>query len=125
MRILVDTCVVIDFLRGFAPAVAFFSAMTTQPAISTITVAELYAGAKNKKTKHAVKEIIDSFLAIEVDEAIATKGGEWFHSLLYAHLKKLSHAVVHTGRYILVSFTCKLQQVCRKQGLKCDLFSSL
>jgi predicted nucleic acid-binding protein len=94
MKILVDTCVVIDFLRGFPPAVAFFDEMSNCPAISTITVAELFAGAKNKAKKEAVGSIIDTFEIIEVSQEIAKKGGEWSCQYTPSHGVDLPDALI-------------------------------
>lgn len=111
MKILVDTCVIIDFLRGFTNAVSFFSQLTSPPAISTVTVAELYAGAKNKTKKAAVKAIIETFEIIDVNEEIATIGGEWSCQYTPSHGVDLPDALIAATAKVenLQLATCNLK----------------
>ncbi len=111
MKTLVDTCVVIDFLRGFSNAVTFFSELTAPPAISSITVAELYAGAKNKAKKEAVMAIIETFEVIEVSETIATVGGKWSCQYTPSHCVDLPDALIAATAEIetLTLATCNLK----------------
>jgi len=45
-RVLIDTDVLIDYLRGRAEAVSYLENLTGQLLISAVTVAELYAGVR-------------------------------------------------------------------------------
>ena len=47
-EILVDTDVMIDFLRGHNKAIEFIDKYSSRISLSTIVVAELYAGVKGK-----------------------------------------------------------------------------
>ena len=44
---LVDTDVLIDFLRGYAPAVEWMGNLQNRPLVSVITLAELRAGMRS------------------------------------------------------------------------------
>jgi len=46
MARLIDTDVLVDFLRGYGKAVAFINAHSERIILSSIAVAELYAGVK-------------------------------------------------------------------------------
>lgn len=94
MKVLIDTCVVIDFLRGFPSAVHFFEKMDFPPVISTITIAELYAGAKTKSKKQAVDAIIETCSVIDVTPEIARKGGEWACKYTPSHGVDLPDALI-------------------------------
>jgi predicted nucleic acid-binding protein len=111
MKILIDTCVVIDFLRGYPNAVQFFAEMTSPPVISTITVAELYVGAKNKAKKQAVDAIIETFTIVDVTEAIAKKGGEWSCQYTPSHGVDLPDALIAATAHEndLTLATCNLK----------------
>ena len=108
---LIDTCVVIDFLRGFPNAVKFFDEMATQPTISTVTVAELYAGAKNKSKTQAVDAIINTFIILDVTAEIAKKGGEWACKYTPSHGIDLPDALIASTAEIegLKLATCNLK----------------
>lgn len=61
-RLLIDTDVLIDLLRGQADAIAFLSGLTDPPLVSAVTVAVLYAGglrgghgASGRVAVHAVQ----------------------------------------------------------------------
>jgi predicted nucleic acid-binding protein len=72
---LLDTDVLIDYLRGRPEAVTYLEGLTNTLAISAITVAELYAGVRDG----AERAKLDSFLAVfdivPVEQEIAIKGG--------------------------------------------------
>ena len=55
----VDTDVLIDFLRGLSPAVDFVTCHADAIVISSISVAELYAGVRVHE-----RETLDTFLAL-------------------------------------------------------------
>jgi predicted nucleic acid-binding protein len=44
---LLDTCVIIDYLRDRPEAIAFVEDASARPAVSAITAAELFAGAQS------------------------------------------------------------------------------
>lgn len=44
---LLDTCVVIDVLRGHGAALSFVTGLSDAPALSAITATELIAGVRN------------------------------------------------------------------------------
>jgi predicted nucleic acid-binding protein len=76
MDFVVDTDVLIDFLRGREHARAFLTSMAEEGALccSAITVAELYAGMRSTE-KPKTDELIDSLTILEVDKEIAQKAG--------------------------------------------------
>ena len=58
-RILLDTDIVVDFLRGQPGAVAYVKAEADRILISSITVAEVYAGARDDELQR-----LDEFLSL-------------------------------------------------------------
>lgn len=72
-RLLIDTNIIIDYLRGKEQAIAFFKHIPDDSPLllSTITVTELYAGVE-EQLLHA---FLQDFKIITVDHAIARKGG--------------------------------------------------
>lgn len=82
--LLIDTNVLVDFLRGKNAAVDYVSRLDRQPAISALTVAEVFAGVKGEKEIIVVGDFIDSCRIVPVDAGIARRGGlyrnEYFKS---------------------------------------------
>ena len=73
--ILLDTDVLVDFFRGYSKAVAFVNAHSDQIILSSIVVAELYAGVKGDAEQVALEDFISLFRVVPVDEKIAKTGG--------------------------------------------------
>lgn len=72
---LVDTDVLIDFLRGTPQAVAFVSKLPNDVAISSVSVAELYAGVRDGAESQALKDLLDTLEIIDLNRDIAQAGG--------------------------------------------------
>ena len=75
-NLLVDTDVLIDFLRGRERAKVFLVSMAEEHTLycSAITVAEIYAGMRPHE-KSKTDELIDSLNILAVDREIARKAG--------------------------------------------------
>jgi predicted nucleic acid-binding protein len=76
-RRLIDTNIIIDFLRGRSEAVSYFNSIpsNTELLISTITVTELFAGVANEREEEQLNEFLQRYQAIAVDQHLARKGG--------------------------------------------------
>ncbi|NOZ86173.1 MAG: type II toxin-antitoxin system VapC family toxin [Deltaproteobacteria bacterium] len=73
--ILLDTDVLVDFFRGYSKAVAFVNANSTRIILSSIVIAELYAGVKGDTEQATLKNFISLFRIIPVSAEIAKAGG--------------------------------------------------
>ena len=71
---LVDTNVLVDFLRGNEPAVAFVKRNVFRIVLSSIVVAELYAGARDEELAE-LDLLPQLFLVRPVTTEIARTGG--------------------------------------------------
>ena len=74
-RLLLDTDVLIDYLRGNDNAIRFLENLQEQLCVSVITVAELYAGIRNKKEQRVIEKFLSAFDVLPIDKGIAIKGG--------------------------------------------------
>ncbi|MDT8439951.1 MAG: type II toxin-antitoxin system VapC family toxin [Wenzhouxiangellaceae bacterium] len=72
---LVDTDVLIDFLRGYGPAVEWLRQARNRPLVSVITVAELRAGMRAGE-ESALESLFGALLVLPVDERIARQAGD-------------------------------------------------
>lgn len=73
---LLDTCVLIDYLRGRPGAVQFLEGLVHAPAISSATVAELYAGIRDAKERQSLNALIEVIIVYDMNVPIAEKAGE-------------------------------------------------
>ena len=74
-KLLIDTDVIIDYLRDYDKAVKFLETQNCKLLISTITISELYAGVREGEEKAKLEEFLKAFEIIEVNKDIAIKGG--------------------------------------------------
>ena len=93
-RLLIDTDVLIDYLKANSQAVNFLENLTQLLLISSITVAELYAGVREGKERIALDNFISAFEIVPVDEKIATLGGLYRRDYGKSHGVGLADALI-------------------------------
>lgn len=92
--LLLDTDVLIDFLRGFPKAVTFVNENSSRIIISSIVVAELYAGVKGDAELTVLKDFISLFRVIPVTAEIAKTGGLYKRDYGKSHGVGLADAII-------------------------------
>ncbi len=74
-RLLLDTDVLIEYLRGRAKAIEYLEGLTSDLSISVISVAELFTGVKGDEEERALKQFLLVFSILPVTEKVARLGG--------------------------------------------------
>ena len=95
--ILVDTDILIDFLRGREQAVSFINLESDRIILSSIVVAELYAGARGGKgdtEQNTLERFLSMFRIVHVTAVIARLGGLYKRDYGRSHGVSLADAVV-------------------------------
>lgn len=72
---LLDSNILVDYLRNRTEAVEFFGRLSAAPKISAITVAELYAGVREGREREILDRLVADIGVVNVDSVIAAKGG--------------------------------------------------
>ena len=90
---LVDTDVLIDFLRGYAPAVEWMGKLQNQPLVSVITIAELRAGM-HPGEERPLETLFDASVVIPVDAEIAGRAGDLRREFGPSHGTGLADALI-------------------------------
>ena len=72
---LVDTDILVDYLRDIPNAVSFVETHVNQIRMSAISVAELYQGVKDGKERKALDAMVSAFTILPVSEEIAIQAG--------------------------------------------------
>src|SRR5689334_2644119 len=93
-RLLIDTDVLIDYLRGQPDAVGYLDGLTDPILISVITVAELYAGVREGDERTRLDQFVQAFQVVPVDAGIAQKGGLFRRDDLKSHNVGLADALI-------------------------------
>lgn len=89
-----DTCIIIDYLRNLQEAVEFMRRQAASPAISTITTAELFAGARNAAEEHQIEAVCGHLLTHPVDLEITRLGGSYCRQYRRSHGVQLADALI-------------------------------
>ncbi len=101
-RLLLDTDVLIDYLRGRAEAITYVEGQTVPLLISAVSVAELYAGGRDGSERQALDTFITAFEIVAVSRDIAVKGGLFRRDYDRSHGTGLADAVI--------AATCEVRQ---------------
>lgn len=75
-RYLLDTDVLIEYLRGSDQAAEYLEQLKGELLISAITVAELFSGARGSDELDALDQFMLAFEVVSVDELLARSGGQ-------------------------------------------------
>ena len=92
--IVLDTDVLVDFLRGRSKAVAFVNAHSARIILSSIVVAELYAGVKGDAEQAALDDFVSLFRVASVNAEIAEAGGLYKRNYGKSHGVGLADAIL-------------------------------
>lgn len=93
--LLIDTDVLIDFLRGRSQAVTYLENLIEESLlISSITVAELYSGVREGKEREVLDTFFLAFEIVPINEEIAIKGGLYRRDYGKSHGVGLANALI-------------------------------
>lgn len=96
-RVLLDTDVIIEYLRGRDEAIRYVESLEGGLYVSAITVAELYSGVKGIDEEAALERFLDAFEVIPIDRALARLGGMCRQRNKPAHGTGLADAIIATS----------------------------
>jgi len=93
-RLLLDTDVLIDYLRGQAEAMTYLESLSGSLLTSAITVAELYAGVRDGAERTKPDAFISAFDVVPIEHEIAVKGGLYHRDYGKSHNIGLADALI-------------------------------
>lgn len=92
-KFLINTDVLVDFLRGFPVAIEYIKTHSEDIIISAISVAELYAGVKDSE-REQLDALISLFEVIPITQEIAVTGGLLKQQYFKSHGVGLADAII-------------------------------
>jgi predicted nucleic acid-binding protein len=92
--ILPDTDILIDFLRGYCKAVNFVNTFAARIMLSSIVVAELYAGVKGEREQSTLDSFISLFHIIPPGAEVAKIAGLYKRDYGRSHGIGLADAIL-------------------------------
>jgi predicted nucleic acid-binding protein len=92
--VLLDTDVLVDFLRGVDQAVAMVHALQDRIVLSAIVVSELYAGVKGNQELATLDAFVSLFRVAPVTQSVARLGGIYKRDFHKSHAVGLADAIL-------------------------------
>ncbi len=92
--ILLDTDILVDFFRGHSKAAAYVNAHSARIILSSIVVAELYAGVKGDAEQVVLDNFVSLFRVVPVSTEIAKSGGIYKRDYAKSHSVGLADAIL-------------------------------
>ncbi len=74
-RYLIDTDILVDYLRGLDEAAAWLESTQGDLFVSAVTVAELFAGVREGSEKQILEDFLRAFQIVPLDAPVAKAGG--------------------------------------------------
>ena len=106
-----DSDVLIDMLRGLAPAIAWYDALVTKPSVPGVVAMELVQGTKNASQLRVVRNVLKPMRLVWPTEADCGKALADFTALHLSHglglLDALIAATVVGQNATLLTFNVK------------------
>ena len=92
--VLVDTAVMVDFLRGHPKAVALVQAQSERIILSSIVTAELYAGVRGEGELSTLDRLMQMFRIVPVSSDLARAAGLYKRDYAKSHGVGLADAII-------------------------------
>jgi hypothetical protein len=93
-HVLVDTDVMVDFLRGHPKAIALVQAQSVGIILSSIVAAEIYAGVRDEEELNTLDSLIQLFRVVPVSPELARAGGLYKKEYGKSHGVGLADAII-------------------------------
>lgn len=94
-RYLLDTDILIDYLRGIDAAISFVEkAIQNSCFISAISIAELFAGVRDGHERRLLEQFLEAFKVIDLNSDIAKAGGLYRRDFGKSHGVGLADALI-------------------------------
>ena len=92
--ILIDTDIIIDYFRDYEPAIRYLEQTSSAFLISSVTVAEIYAGIRSPEEQTVIENFLCVFSVLPVDQDIAMLGGSFCKQYRKSHGTGLADALI-------------------------------
>lgn len=93
-EILLDTCVVIDFLRNQGKAAAYIQSLLRPPSVSVLTISEIGAGLRSQKEELAARRFFRHCELLPVTADIAENAGAHLRHYRSSHAIGIADAII-------------------------------
>ena len=93
-KLLIDTNVLIQYLRGYPSAIKYLDALDENLYVSVINISEIFAGVQNIEDEKRLNIFITVFKSIHINENIAKQAGKFRSKYRKTHGTGLADALI-------------------------------
>jgi len=93
-QLLIDTDVLIDYLRDYSEAVSYMEARQEHLLVSVVAVAELYAGVREGEERARLERFLRAFEIVPLNLRLAVQGGIYRRDYSKSHNVGLADALI-------------------------------
>ena len=94
MSYLLDTCILIDLLRGQQVAEAGIASLSVRPSVCAVSVMELTAGARSQRAETQIDRLLNVYRWVGVDSAIFKTAGSYLRNYRAGHGLDIADALI-------------------------------
>ncbi len=93
-RLLIDTDVLIEYLRGRDRAVEYLEGLHADLYVSVVSIAELFAGVRGEEEEASLKQFLLTFTVLPVTQKVAQLGGLYRREYRASHSTGIADALI-------------------------------
>jgi predicted nucleic acid-binding protein len=93
-RLLIDTDVLIEYLRGRDRAVEYLEGLRADLYVSVVSIAELFAGVRGEEEEASLKQFLLTFTVLLVTQKVAQLGGLYRREYRASHGTGIADALI-------------------------------
>lgn len=94
MVLLLDTCILVDLLRGNSAAEKMVTGASERPAVSAISDMELLAGARSQKDEANIERLLGVFARVSVDLPVFRLAGSYMRHFRASYAIDIPDALI-------------------------------
>lgn len=94
LPLVLDTCVLVDFLRGHPAAVSFLLSNQDRSLLSPVVIAELHRGARNDEEISELDRLPVLFNTVSISPEIGRQSGAYMREYAASHGLRFADAVI-------------------------------
>ena len=94
MSLLLDTNILVDYIRHMPAAVAWVRALPEAPHISVVSLLELHVGVRSQREEKDIDAVCAPMRALPVTDDIAKRGGSFLRHFALSHSIDIPDAII-------------------------------
>jgi predicted nucleic acid-binding protein len=94
MALLLDTCILVDLLRGNQVAASAVAAFDERPNVCAVSALELLAGARSQREETKIENVLATFSSVGIDDLMFRRAGRILYHYRKSHNLDFADALI-------------------------------